>query len=66
MPKRRFMDAVGEDVEVTEEDAEDRTEWRRENPLWQPLMGEAKRLRRLQGYRAPVTLAMSLHSATSR
>ena len=30
-PKRRFMDAVREDmtvVEVTEEDAEDRTEWR--------------------------------------
>ena len=31
-PKRRFMDAVGEDmtaVEVTEEDEEERTEWRR-------------------------------------
>ena len=31
--KRRFMDAVREDVaevEVTEEDAEDRTKWRRE------------------------------------
>ena len=31
-PKRRFMDAVREDttaVEVTEEDAEERTEWRR-------------------------------------
>ena len=30
-PKRRFMDAVREDMavaEVTEEDAEDRTEWR--------------------------------------
>ena len=30
-PKRRFMDAVREDmavVEVTEEDTEDRTEWR--------------------------------------
>ena len=31
-PERRFMDAVREDmtaVEVTEEDAEERTEWRR-------------------------------------
>ena len=29
-------------VEVTEEDAEDRSKWRRDNPLWQPLMREAK------------------------
>ena len=44
-PKRRFMDAVREDmtaVEVTEEDAGERTEWRW-NPLWRPLAAERRR-----------------------
>ena len=39
------MDAVREDtavVEVTGEDAEDRTNGEMENPLWYPLTGEAK------------------------
>ena len=39
------MDAVREDtavVEVTGEDAEDRTNREMENPLWYPLTGEAK------------------------
>ena len=38
-PKRRFMDAVREDmaeVEVTEEDADDRTKWRRKIRCWEP------------------------------
>ena len=38
MPKRRYMDAVRGDMaraEVTEEDAEDRTEWR-----WKILCGD--------------------------
>ena len=45
-PKMRFMDAMREDmavVEVTEDDAEDRTEWR----LLRPLTGEAERRRRI-------------------
>ena len=45
-PKMSFMDAMREDmavVEVTEEDAEDRTEWR----LLRPLTREAKRRRRI-------------------
>ena len=36
-PKRRFMDVAKEDmaeVEVTEEDTEDRNNWIMENPLW--------------------------------
>ena len=43
-PKRRFMDVVKEDmaeVEVTEEDADDRSNWR--NPLWRPLMGKSRK-----------------------
>ena len=45
--KRRFMDAVREDmavVEVTEKDAKDQMQM--ENPLWQPLTVEAERRRR--------------------
>ena len=48
-PKRKFMDDVREDkaiFEVTEEDADDRTNMEMENPLWRPLMGEAERRRR--------------------
>ena len=44
-PKRRFMDVVKEDmaeVEVTEEDTEDRNNWR-----WKTLMGKAERRRRV-------------------
>ena len=48
-PKRRYMDAVREDmavVEVTEENAEN---WNKlmENLLLRPLTGEAERRRRL-------------------
>ena len=45
-PKRRFMDVVKEDmaeVEVTEEDTEDRSNWRWKNPLWRPLMGKSRK-----------------------
>ena len=41
-PKRSFMDVVKEDmveVEVTDEDAEDRME----NLLWRPLMGKSRK-----------------------
>ena len=41
-PKRMFMDAAREDMavaELTEEDAEDRTEWRWKNPQWRPTKG---------------------------
>ena len=45
--KRSFMDAVREDmavVEVTAEDANDRTNINGDkNPQWRPVMGEAKR-----------------------
>ena len=48
-PKRRFMDAVREDmavVEVTEEDADDRIK-RTENLQWQSLTGAAEKRRRI-------------------
>ena len=51
-PKRMYMDAVREDmavVEVTEEDAEDRTKWRWKISIWSyllSLMEEAERRRR--------------------
>ena len=43
--KRRFIDAVKEDmtvVQVTEEDAEDRTKMEMGNPVWRRLPGEAE------------------------
>ena len=43
--KRRFMDAVREDmtaVEVTEEDVEERTEWRRRNRYGDPKWEQPK------------------------
>ena len=46
-PKGRFMDVVKEDmaeVEVTEEDIEDRNNWRK-NPLRRPLVGKGERRR---------------------
>ena len=52
-PKRRFMDVVKEDmaeVEVTEEDTVDMRNWKKENPLWRPLMGKAERRRRRRSY----------------
>ena len=45
-PKRRFMDVVKEDmaeVEVTEEDTEDRTNWRWKMRCGDPLWEKAER-----------------------
>ena len=49
-PKRRFLDAIREDMKVvglTEEDAGDRVKWKGINVvLWRPLTGIAERERR--------------------
>ena len=48
-PKRRFMDVVKEDmaeVEVTEEDTEERSNWRWKIRCGDPWWGKAERRRR--------------------
>ena len=48
-PKMRFkwMKEDMAEVEVTDEDTEDRNNWKGKNPLWRTLVGKAESRRRL-------------------